>query len=462
MRRKIEFRYTQLADLLRQKILSGEIKPGQFLMSENELCEHYQASRVTVRKSLEQLLNEGLIVKKAGIGSIVPHDLTVKEGKQKLLRVVSLSPSHFVDHCLPIIIRYFQEIHPEVEVKVVRLPHPEFWNNIRNNRELGFQPDMMLLTDRHFHMFLRTGDFSNLQPMLGPEFDMLYPRLNSAFRSREVVKALPAGFSPVYLVYNPLLFKKYGVPEPEGKWVKEDFIRAAQKLTVDTNGDGIVDLYGFSLSGTLNRWLVIALQQGVSLPSPTHTEPMENTLTFIHDLLYRYRVAYRHTFSEFDLESHPFLRQKTAMMLTTSIELAMMRQVQLPFEPEVAYLPFGDAYKTTLAANVFAVHSGCTQMELAGQFLRTAIHPEVQEQITRQTGQLSVIPSINEMVWEKAYLEKLNIADDQMNCNFFVHDLVPTHNQELDNKFNTGMQLFWAGMESAGDCAKRFMNSYSR
>lgn len=99
----------------------------------------------------------------------------------------------------------------------------------------------------------------------------------------------------------------------------------------------------------------------------------------------------------------------------------MMRQVQLPFEPEVAYLPFGDAYKTTLAANVFAVHSGCTQMELAGQFLRTAIHPEVQEQITRQTGQLSVIPSINEMVWEKAYLEKLNIADDQMNCNFFVH-----------------------------------------
>ncbi|MBD2864029.1 extracellular solute-binding protein [Paenibacillus oceani] len=96
------------------------------------------------------------------------------------------------------------------------------------------------------------------------------------------MKALPAGFSPVYLVYNPLLFKKYGVPEPEGKWVKEDFIRAAQKLTVDTNGDGILDLYGFSLSGTLNRWLVIALQQGVTLPSLPPIEPMENTLAFIH------------------------------------------------------------------------------------------------------------------------------------------------------------------------------------
>lgn len=461
MRRKTDFRYTELADLLRKKILTREIKPGQFLMSENELHNQYRVSRVTVRKSLELLLNEGLIVKKAGQGSMVPHDLTVEEGKQKLLRIVAISPSHFVDHCMPTIIRRFQDLHPEVEVKVLRFPHPEFWSSIRNNRELGFQPDIMLLTDRHFHMFLQTGDFTDLRPMLGSDLNTLYSRLTSAFRTREVVKALPAGFSPVYLAYNPLLFKKYGVPEPDGRWIKEDFIRTAQKLTIDTNGDGILDLYGFSLSSMLSRWSVIALQQGVNFHSLLHTEPMENTLTFIHDLLYRYRVAYRHSVSEFDLESHPFLHQRTAMMLTTSIELAGMRQARLPFEPGVAYLPFGDTRRTTLAANVFAVHSGCTQMEMAGQFLRTAIRPDVQEEIARQTGQLSVIPSINEKVWEKEYLDKLNIADGQIDGNFFVHDLVP-HKQDLYNRLHTGMQLYWTGMESAKDFAKRLMNHTPR
>ncbi|MDF2671626.1 MAG: GntR family transcriptional regulator, partial [Paenibacillus sp.] len=102
MRRESEFRYSKLANILREQIMSGYIKPGEFLYSENELCRFYQISRTSVRKSLEQLQKEGLIVKKVGQGTIVSPDLVIPESPTKVLRIMAPSPSHYVDLCMPI------------------------------------------------------------------------------------------------------------------------------------------------------------------------------------------------------------------------------------------------------------------------------------------------------------------------------------------------------------------------
>lgn len=59
MKRENEFRYMKLANMLREQILSGYIRPGQYLLSENELTRHYGLSRSSVRKALDQLLDEG-------------------------------------------------------------------------------------------------------------------------------------------------------------------------------------------------------------------------------------------------------------------------------------------------------------------------------------------------------------------------------------------------------------------
>jgi GntR family transcriptional regulator len=63
--------YRQLADQLRSKIYSGELKAGGQLPTERELMEQFDASRNTVRLALGQLANEGLTVSGRGRGHFV-------------------------------------------------------------------------------------------------------------------------------------------------------------------------------------------------------------------------------------------------------------------------------------------------------------------------------------------------------------------------------------------------------
>lgn len=63
--------YQQLAETIKQQIRSGELKEGVQMMTELELSETYEISRVTVRKAIEILVNEGYVIKKQGIGTFV-------------------------------------------------------------------------------------------------------------------------------------------------------------------------------------------------------------------------------------------------------------------------------------------------------------------------------------------------------------------------------------------------------
>lgn len=63
--------YYQLETILRNKILSGEMVPGQALPSEKTLIKEYGVSRITVRQALLMLERDGLILRKRGKGSFL-------------------------------------------------------------------------------------------------------------------------------------------------------------------------------------------------------------------------------------------------------------------------------------------------------------------------------------------------------------------------------------------------------
>jgi len=63
--------YRKLYELLRKHIEKGVYLEGDLLPSENELSAVYEMTRPTVRHALENLVKDGLILKKQGKGSIV-------------------------------------------------------------------------------------------------------------------------------------------------------------------------------------------------------------------------------------------------------------------------------------------------------------------------------------------------------------------------------------------------------
>jgi GntR family transcriptional regulator len=63
--------YHQLEQNLRARIHGAEFEPGALLPTEERICEEYGVSRITVRRALDALISQGLIVKKRGVGSFV-------------------------------------------------------------------------------------------------------------------------------------------------------------------------------------------------------------------------------------------------------------------------------------------------------------------------------------------------------------------------------------------------------
>lgn len=64
-------RYQEIAADLRARLRSGELAAGRVLPSEAELSSEFSASRVTVRRALELLRDEGLVDARQGFGWFV-------------------------------------------------------------------------------------------------------------------------------------------------------------------------------------------------------------------------------------------------------------------------------------------------------------------------------------------------------------------------------------------------------
>ncbi len=65
--------YEQIERNLRQLILSGWLKPGTAVPPEWELAGRYGVSRLTVRRALDDLVRQGWLSRRHGVGTFVSH-----------------------------------------------------------------------------------------------------------------------------------------------------------------------------------------------------------------------------------------------------------------------------------------------------------------------------------------------------------------------------------------------------
>jgi len=80
-------RYQQVMDYYQALIESGKLAEGEKMPTEDELCNLFNISRITVRRALDSLMQEGYIYKVQGKGSFV----TVKKTDMQLNRLQGFS-----------------------------------------------------------------------------------------------------------------------------------------------------------------------------------------------------------------------------------------------------------------------------------------------------------------------------------------------------------------------------------
>ena len=71
--------YTKIADIILEKIKSGEWAPGYMLPSEKELCQQFEVSRPTVRSALSMLVYQGYVIRIKGKGSFVSRPRVMED-----------------------------------------------------------------------------------------------------------------------------------------------------------------------------------------------------------------------------------------------------------------------------------------------------------------------------------------------------------------------------------------------
>lgn len=77
--------YQQLRDHINATIVSGQMKAGEPLPSEREIAEIADVSRITVRKAVQELVKEGLVVQRQGSGtSVAPKTERVQQSLTRL------------------------------------------------------------------------------------------------------------------------------------------------------------------------------------------------------------------------------------------------------------------------------------------------------------------------------------------------------------------------------------------
>jgi GntR family transcriptional regulator, frlABCD operon transcriptional regulator len=120
--------YDQLKQIIKDSIVQEVYKQGEKLPNEAELCEIYGVSRITVRRAIQELTEEGLLERKQGKGTFVmrtklARELVSVDGFTDFQKRLGKNPSKRVLVCeeikaTPIIA---ESLHIAINAPVLRL-----------------------------------------------------------------------------------------------------------------------------------------------------------------------------------------------------------------------------------------------------------------------------------------------------------------------------------------------------
>lgn len=134
-------KYQEVARNIRKKILNGEYVAGKQLPLEKEMCVYYGVSRITIKRALDELVKQGLVIKRRGSGTFVKsvEDEDIRE-LSALRQFTGFSETYKNCKVETTIIK-FDIIHPSEEVAAkLQMTVEDFVYNIIRARYADGRP----------------------------------------------------------------------------------------------------------------------------------------------------------------------------------------------------------------------------------------------------------------------------------------------------------------------------------
>lgn len=453
-------RLDHFVSVIRMEILNGIRQEGTYLPAESALAKQYQLSNKSIRKGLDQLVEEGLIVKIDRVGSMV-----TPRAKEAVTLNFGCSQSLTTDFLIDGLIHEFERQNPGIHVRRITLNHFDYVKSAEEMMANGLL-DVVAFNSPQFQEWSEEGLvplLEELQPDPG-----IYPIAEEAFRFEGRTYGRPVSFSPVVLCYNKRHFAEAGVPEPDSYWTWDDLMEAAARLS------RLRDRYGvFFLPASENRYPVFMLQGSGKHPDSGDTagtlgSRIAGGLSKLHELIGN-RDIFPHYWAQGNDETiRLFAEEQVSVILATYFNLNEL--ANLPLEYDICPLPClrrGDPQRTLLLTIGMALVRHSNNKEAARRFVgylssaeaqnlirdRTVSIPARKESAERGNGEGVKHPSryamFREMLPSFAYHRDLGLTIGSLKL--FTRWLKEYWSDMIDEETMRGklQELLAAGMEGA-------------
>ncbi|NMO96728.1 extracellular solute-binding protein [Paenibacillus lemnae] len=407
----LQERMDHMLDRLRQDIMTGRLKSGDYIPSEVALGRQFGISKESVRRALNDLVDEGVLRKIRRVGNQVTEEagglfihqkqpshhhtmehpleeadavLPAASRDQTVLRL-AYYPGLEQEASLSMLIEAFERKHPGVKVELLKTTLPleyarhhmadvftvSVWDHWKQQQ---VDPRMKIMGD--------------------PPYMEAYPKLKEPFVSRDGrVTALPLIFSPVVLCYNTTHFAAANIPAPDEHWTWYTLLKHARTLSRELNVRGFA-----SHIQSLNRWPVFLLQNGFRFGDQPNgriadSPDLWESLRISRELLYgqqQHRTAPLLSENDHDIERW-FREGKVSMIMNTYFGMNSLRNSSMSYG--AAPLPSLHTDRTLLLVTGIACSSASRHPELARQLAAYLCGEEAQTLIRQHTVSLPALPS---------------------------------------------------------------------
>lgn len=155
----------------------------------------------------------------------------------------------------------FEELHPGVNIELIETPWAELGEKLSVAIAGRAWPDIVPvdISGAINRNHLEQGVVEPLDAFMTPEeLEDFFPGALQAYTYKDKLYGIPMSMTVHVMLLNLDHFAEAGVEPPvDGRWTWDEFVEKAKALTFDSDGDGVIDKYGFStyiLAGYYEAW----------------------------------------------------------------------------------------------------------------------------------------------------------------------------------------------------------------
>lgn len=305
----------------------------------------------------------------------------------------------------------FEDANPDISVELVGIASSgDHMAKLAASFATGDQPDIFLVNYRRFGQLARNGAIDPIGPLFDDgtiDKEDFYDVAINAFTVDGVLQCGPQNVSSPVIYFNTELFADAGIEPPNEGWTWSEFVNIAKKLTLDKDGDGKTDVYGFGVQPELVRLAPFVWMAGGEVVDdtevPTKTTllgaPAVEAMQWFLDLQRKHKVSPAQEEAAAEEFDEGFSEGRIAMYMDSRKEVPAFRAVD-DLQWDVLPLPKGKVQASVLHSDAYCIASGSEKKDAARKFVTYALSREG-ETVLAKTGR--TVPSLRSVAVSDAY-----------------------------------------------------------